>query len=173
MTWGKKHLVPLVLGLSMMGLSVPALAAENGRSWSDWVRVTPFADSHAQNRSGRSQAPKPKGDARRWANNNDYPSGALREGHAGTVALLLTVTIAGRVAACEVTRSSGHDVIDAAACKNVTRRARFTPQLDYDGQPVVGVYPLSVRFFAPSWEEIQRAYERDIILEPPFTIPAS
>ena len=55
----------------------------------------------------------------------------------------------GRVDACEITRSSGNAELDAATCKNVTRRARFEPATNGDGQKVVGSYSSTVRWQLP------------------------
>lgn len=166
MTWGKKHIALSALGLSIMSLSAPSLEAQSIGISGIKVQVTPFTDNNAENRSGRSQAPKPRGNIDRWITTNHYPSRALREGRKGSVALLLTITAVGRVSACEVTRSSGHEDLDRAACKNIMVRARFVPQFDYNGRPIRGLYPLSVRFSAPPLEEIKRAIDEAIIWEP-------
>ncbi|QTD57615.1 energy transducer TonB [Parasphingorhabdus cellanae] len=103
--------------------------------------------------------------------NGDYPHKALREERKGSVALLLTITRMGRVGACEVTQSSGHDDLDQAACKNLSRRARFVPAMDYYGKRDEGFYPLSVNFAGPPWIELQRAQEKGIQWEPPLAFP--
>lgn len=67
----------------------------------------------------------PRNNPGNWATSNDYPSRALREDRAGTASFQVTIDARGRVASCRITRSSGHADLDAATCKNVTRRARF------------------------------------------------
>ncbi len=172
MTWGKKHLALAALGLSIMGLSAPSLEAQNRPSQLKWVVVMPFADSNEKNRSGLSQAPRPRGTFSRWMKNGDYPYQALREERKGNVALLLTVTRVGRVRACDVTQSSGHDDLDRSACKNLSRRARFVPARNYVGKHVEGVYPIAVQFFSPPWKYIAQAEQEGIISEPPVVISA-
>jgi len=68
----------------------------------------------------------------------NYPSRALREGTEGTVGLSVTVNAEGRVGSCSVTSSSGSNVLDDAACKDITRYGRFEPALDRDGNPTSG-----------------------------------
>ena len=93
--------------------------------------------------------PEPRGNPGRWANANDYPSRALREEREGTTRFRLTVGSNGRVTNCQVTGSSGHADLDAAACKNLRRRARFRPSLDAAGNPTTGYYSNAVRWEIP------------------------
>ncbi|MEO9467561.1 energy transducer TonB [Parasphingorhabdus sp.] len=93
--------------------------------------------------------PEPRGNPGRWANANDYPSRALREEREGTTRFRLTVNAKGRVDNCQITGSSGHADLDQAACKNLTRRARFRPSLDAAGNPTTGTYSNAVRWQIP------------------------
>ncbi|WOE74854.1 energy transducer TonB [Alterisphingorhabdus coralli] len=93
--------------------------------------------------------PEPRNNRGSWANTNDYPSRALREGREGTTRVRLTVGANGRVSDCAVTGSSGHSDLDAATCKNVKRRARFRPALDPQDNPITGTYPFAVRWQIP------------------------
>ena len=79
----------------------------------------------------------------------DYPQKAIREGAEGVAGFRVVVGSDGRVDACEITRSSGNAELDAATCKNVTRRARFEPATNGDGQKVVGSYSSTVRWQLP------------------------
>lgn len=99
----------------------------------------------------RPQRPNPeaRGNPGNWANANDYPSRALREEREGTTRFRLTVNTDGRVSDCQITGSSGHSDLDEAACKNLTRRARFRPALDANGNPMVGYYSNAVRWEIP------------------------
>lgn len=91
----------------------------------------------------------PKGNPGSWATTNDYPSRALREERAGTTGFRVSVGADGRVTDCSVTSSSGHGDLDAAACENIRRRARFTPAMDGEGQPTTGTYANRVRWVIP------------------------
>ena len=91
----------------------------------------------------------PKGNPGSWATTEDYPSRALREEREGTTRFRVSVGPDGRVADCQVTGSSGSPDLDDAACKNITRRARFNPATDGDGKPTSGSYSNSVRWVIP------------------------
>ncbi|MDP3906370.1 energy transducer TonB [Novosphingobium sp.] len=91
----------------------------------------------------------PRGNPANWATTNDYPTRALREEREGTTSFRVTVGADGRVTSCDITGSSGSDDLDAATCSNVTRRARFNPATDGDGNPTSGSYSNRVRWVIP------------------------
>ena len=91
----------------------------------------------------------PKGNPGNWATTNDYPSRALREEREGVTGFRVTIGTDGRVTDCSVTSSSGHSDLDAAACENIRRRARFTPASDSEGQPITDTYSNRVRWVIP------------------------
>lgn len=91
----------------------------------------------------------PRGDTSHWVTPDDYPSRELRNGIEGTTHFRVVVGTDGRVGACEVTRSSGSAQLDAAACRNIERRARFEPATDGNSQKVVGSYSSSVLWRIP------------------------
>ena len=93
--------------------------------------------------------PPPKGNPGNWATTNDYPTRALREEREGTTGFRVTVTPEGRVGSCEITSSSGSPDLDEAACSNITRRARFAPATDGEGNPTTGSYSSRVRWVIP------------------------
>lgn len=93
--------------------------------------------------------PTPKGNPANWATTNDYPTRALREEREGTTGFRVTVGPDGRVTGCSVTSSSGSPDLDDATCQNVTRRARFNPATDGEGQPTSGSYANRVRWVIP------------------------
>src|SRR4051794_4548647 len=67
---------------------------------------------------------------------DDYPREALRNHWQGDVAVDVTISPKGRVTACKVAKSSGHQVLDDATCKAVTERAHFKPATDKAGSAV-------------------------------------
>ncbi len=91
----------------------------------------------------------PKGNPSNWANANDYPSRALREEKEGVTRIRVSVSPDGRVASCDVTGSSGSDELDSATCSLITRRARFTPAMDGEGQPTAGSWTGAIRWQIP------------------------
>jgi TonB family protein len=66
----------------------------------------------------------------------DYPVEALKNGWEGEVVADLTVSPEGRVTACAIVKSSGHDVLDQATCDIVRKRAVFKPAIDANGKPI-------------------------------------
>lgn len=66
---------------------------------------------------------------------DDYPAVALRNGDEGITAFRLTVGTDGRVSDCTVTSSSGSTALDAATCRILRARARFSPATDGSGNP--------------------------------------
>ncbi len=66
----------------------------------------------------------------------DYPASALHRGEDGVVRFRLAVGADGRVAKCEILRSSGSAALDNATCRIMRSRARFTPARSSTGQPV-------------------------------------
>lgn len=84
-----------------------------------------------------------------WITNNDYPRRGLTRGLEGTSGYRLVVSSNGRVSECQITRSSGHAVLDDAACRLLERRARFDPAKDNRGQVVVGTYTGQVTWQIP------------------------
>lgn len=91
----------------------------------------------------------PKGNPANWATTNDYPTRALREEREGTTGFRVTVGADGRVTSCSITSSSGSPDLDEATCSNVTRRARFNPATDGEGNPTTGQYSSRVRWVIP------------------------
>ncbi|MGF7152039.1 protein TonB [Sphingomonas zeicaulis] len=77
-----------------------------------------------------------RGDQGSWVTQDDYPPRALREERVGTSAVAWDINTEGRVENCRVTSSSGSPDLDEAACKNITRRARYKPALDNAGNPI-------------------------------------
>lgn len=91
----------------------------------------------------------PKGRPGEWASDNDYPTRALQLGQEGVTGFHLSVGTDGKVANCEITKSSGSAELDKTTCDLMRRRARFTPASDGDGNPTTGSYTSSVRWQIP------------------------
>lgn len=67
---------------------------------------------------------------------DDYPSEALSNHWQGNVVVDVTISPKGRVTACRIAKSSGHQVLDDATCKIVSQRARFKAATDQQGNPI-------------------------------------
>ena len=87
----------------------------------------------------KARAAQPDGQAR-WTRRiiENYPSRAIREEAEGTVGVRVSVGPDGRVSGCSVSSSSGSSILDDAACKDMTRYARFSPALNDAGNPISG-----------------------------------
>ena len=95
------------------------------------------------------KAPQPRNSPGSWATPDDYPTKAMREDRSGVTRFTVTVDADGKVSSCQVTGSSGHSDLDDATCKLVTRRARFKPATDGEGNPTSGSYSNAVRWQIP------------------------
>jgi len=99
----------------------------------------PFALPPATGTAGLAATrPVPRGNPGSWVTQDDYPAAALREERRGTTIAKLAVGTDGRVAGCTVQESSGSPDLDDAFCKNVQRRARYSPAMDAGGRPTAG-----------------------------------
>lgn len=88
-------------------------------------------------RVSKARGVQPK-NQRSWAARiqENYPRRAAQEEIEGTVGVRVTVTPDGRATGCSVTSSSGSDILDSAACKDLERYGRFDPALNDDGSPI-------------------------------------
>jgi protein TonB len=66
----------------------------------------------------------------------DYPRHLREAGIGGTVGILFTVGVNGRVTKCAVTRSSGVPELDSLTCRLIQQRFLFRPATDRYGRPV-------------------------------------
>ena len=66
----------------------------------------------------------------------DYPRNALRARIQGDVTLRITVGADGRVAACDIARSSDNAELDDTTCRLVRSRFRYRPAQDAQGRAV-------------------------------------
>ncbi|MCY7281042.1 MAG: energy transducer TonB [Sphingomonas bacterium] len=78
----------------------------------------------------------------------DYPAVAARGEATGTVALVMLVDEAGKIASCMVTQSSGYASLDAQSCAILTARAKFDPVV-VDGKPVKSGRTYRIRWALP------------------------
>ncbi len=120
-----------------------------GESQGDDASTAPYPDRVSAAPSGPSPA-MPRGNPASWSTTNDYPTRALREERSGTTSFRVTIGPDGRVTDCVIVGSSGSPDLDQATCSNVTRRARFTPATDAEGNPTTGSYASRIRWLIPA-----------------------
>ena len=97
-----------------------------------------------------SQAARATGSLPGLFSTDDYPQRALSAEEQGTTGVSLTVGPNGRVTSCTVTSSSGSSSLDSTTCSILTRRARFTPAKDQNGQPISDTTSTRVRWVLPT-----------------------
>ena len=82
-----------------------------------------------------SKAQSAKGNLQSLFGTDDYPQDALRNEETGRAVAQLTVGTDGRVTNCSIVSSSGSRSLDAATCRILKSRARFTPARLSNGEP--------------------------------------
>ncbi len=93
--------------------------------------------------------PEPRNGPGGWVTTRDYPRVALVRGWEGTARYAVEVNLAGRVTDCRITSSTGHEVLDDATCRYITRRARFDPARNTSGEEVSGTFTGAVTWQIP------------------------
>lgn len=84
-----------------------------------------------------------------YVSDSDYPASAIRSEEAGTTRFRLSVGANGRVEQCEVTASSGSSALDAATCRIMKSRAKFTPARDSDGRATGDSVTSAIKWVLP------------------------
>lgn len=94
-------------------------------------------------------AAKARNNPGEWITESDYKTSWINRGWAGSAGFRLQVGANGRVEGCQITRSTGHTALDEATCALVTKRARFDPARNANGEKVSGSYASSVLWQIP------------------------
>ena len=133
---------PVVSPPPLVRVQAPPPPVQQQAEIPKFVPVTPLAATPATVPVAAPVAPTvskaagPKGDPSSWVTTDDYPSDALNAGAQGTTKIKWEINTSGRVENCVVVASSGNSSLDRAACSNVTRRGRYTPAQDQNGNPI-------------------------------------
>ena len=96
-----------------------------------------------------ASGPQPRGRPQEWLTTDDYPSSAMRDGVQGVTGYRLEVGTDGKATGCNVTSSSGSQILDDTTCRLLLRRARFKPALDQAGNPIGSSYSGRTRWQIP------------------------
>lgn len=122
----------LTIAFALAGIAAmhSAASAQDGRE----APPVPVSESNARGATTDAES--------EWARRIqlNYPAEALRLGLQGTVGIRVEINEFGRVWQCLVTSSSGHPILDQAACGAMVRYARFNPALDAEGNPTNGAH---------------------------------
>lgn len=78
----------------------------------------------------------PLGRPEDWITTDDYPVESKRNKEEGTSIILWHIGIDGLASDCRIVESSGHPLLDQAACGAIVRRARYAPALDINRKPL-------------------------------------
>ena len=84
-----------------------------------------------------------------YVSDADYPASALRSEEQGATRFRLSVGPDGKVKECTVTGSSGSSSLDAATCRIMKSRARFTPARDSTGNTTGDTVNSTIRWVLP------------------------
>jgi protein TonB len=87
----------------------------------------------------QSQARSLTGSLQSSFSNDDYPPSAMDNNEQGSVSVTLTIGPSGRVVGCNATGSAS-STLKNATCRIATARARFSPALDANGNPMTSTY---------------------------------
>ena len=93
-----------------------------------------------------SRAATPLKSPGKWIVSSDYPSDMLAVGQPALVNFRLSIGQDGVPTACHIQATTRPKEFDKAVCNSVMRRARFSPALDAQGQPLASYYQNGVYF---------------------------
>ncbi|HEX8668324.1 MAG TPA: energy transducer TonB [Allosphingosinicella sp.] len=97
----------------------------------------------------RLEPARAKANLASYVSDSDYPAAAIRGEEEGTTRFRLAVNEGGRVSQCEVVGSSGSSALDAATCRLMKSRARFTPARDSSGNVTGDTVTSAIRWVLP------------------------
>lgn len=163
---GKRREAVMIVVCGVLGVAVILLLsigiATVRDSPADWDadaprdRVKPVGPTYRSS-SARPQAEPPYphgaipiGGAADWITTDDYPLAALHRNEQGKVGIELAIGDTGRVVACRISESSGHESLDQAACRALRSRARFASARDANGTPIAATWHRNVVWRLPS-----------------------
>jgi Gram-negative bacterial TonB protein C-terminal len=81
-----------------------------------------------------------------WMSSGDYPIKMLRAGQPAIVEFRLDVDETGRATGCHIQQTTRPKEFDRAVCSAIMRKAKLSPALDAQGQPMKSYYQSTVRF---------------------------
>lgn len=74
----------------------------------------------------------------------DYPAQMVRKGLEGYLRIRLAVSAEGQPTACHLQSPLNDEVFNRTACQTLMQRARFSPALDANGQPIASFFLQSI-----------------------------
>lgn len=110
-----------------------ATAREPRRISTGAAPVSPLADAPSPNRAMQA---RPLFAVKDLFQSADYPAAAVARRMAGRVSFAVAIGVDGRVTNCRIRRSSGAAMLDAATCRVVRERARYSAARNALGEPI-------------------------------------
>ena len=89
-----------------------------------------------------------------YISDDDYPVEALRNEEQGIVGFELHIGPDGRVSDCRIVASSGAASLDAATCRIMSARARFSPARDSNGNATADAMTARIRWVLPVADDV-------------------
>jgi TonB family protein len=96
-----------------------------------------YREAAVENRGAFPRPPATLGYAE-WPENEDYPVAARSPRIQGETTVELVIDELGKTTSCTIINSSGTQVLDDASCPYIAQNWKFTPALDFDGNPTKG-----------------------------------
>jgi TonB family protein len=93
-----------------------------------------------------TRAAAPLNNSGPWLTAEDYPANLWSQGAQGLVNFRLSIDATGTPTQCHIQTSTRPEGFDRAVCQGIMKRARFSPALDRNGQPIASYWRSSVRF---------------------------
>ena len=97
----------------------------------------------------RTRAPYPAVDPLQWLKADDYPVDLLRANKQGIVWFRLNIDEKGTPTDCEVQQQTDPPAFGKLVCQMISKRARFKPALNAQGQPMKSYWRWSASFMIP------------------------
>lgn len=88
----------------------------------------------------------PTNNPKQWIKSEDYPPDMLFAGQPALVQFRLSIDAQGKVTDCHIQKTTRRKEFDNAVCRNLKRKARFSPALDKDGNAIASYWRNTVRF---------------------------
>lgn len=140
---GKRSIIqPMMLGvvLATTALTAPVQAGQSS------TKVAPKAVAAPAAPDDVMTGVEPIGNPGDWFPPESYPPEARIASQEGRTEFSLDIDAAGRITGCNITVSSGSDLLDSTTCSQLILNGRFKPARDRSGKPMPGKWNSAMRW---------------------------
>lgn len=140
---GKRSIIqPMMLGvmLATAALTAPVQAGQSP------TKVAPKAAASTAAPDGVMTGVEPIGNPGDWFPPESYPPEARIASQEGRTEFSLDIDAAGRITGCNITGSSGSDLLDSTTCSQLILNGRFKPARDRSGKAMPGKWNSAMRW---------------------------